>query len=113
MRAIAVPAERIANARSALDSIRTLLLTPTPQALSACGEPLSEAAESLRRLKRVDPGCEAISSLNRDLDEVRSLLQQAGAFYLGLASVLNSMTGTYDAVGDLHAPAGATVSVEG
>jgi hypothetical protein len=114
MRAINVPAERVAAARAALGGVRTLLLAPTPQTLNECSRPLSEAAEVLRRLKRVDQqGRESALGLKRDLDEVRSLLEQAGASYLGWARILNSVNGTYDAVGDLHAPGGATVSVEG
>jgi hypothetical protein len=113
MSAANIPAERIATARAAVDYVRTMLLAPTPQTLNECGRPLSEAADTLRQLQRVDQGRESAMGLKRDLDEVRSLLEQAGSFYLGWAGILNSRTGMYNAHGDLQGPDGATMSVDG
>ena len=113
MRSIDVRAERIAALRAELSTVRTLLLAPTPQNLTACSQPVSEAADILRRLTRADADHESVLGLKRDLEEIRLLLEQAGAFYLDWTSVLNSRTGSYDATGDLHAPGGATVSVDG
>jgi hypothetical protein len=109
--------EQVTEARAALEQARQLLERPSPKALEDCGPPLAGAAEALRKLKtRVDappPGHAVVRDLQQDLEEVRGLLEQAGAFYLGWSRILESAAGTYDAGGGWQVPAGRSLSVSG
>lgn len=109
--------EQVAAARAALEQARMLLEKPSPKALEDCGPPLTGAAEALRKLKtRVGappPGHAVVRGLQKDLEEVRGLLEQAGAFYLGWSRILESAAGAYDADGSWRVPAGQSLSVSG
>ncbi len=121
-------AGQIGQVRMVLDQVRKLLLTPTPATLSRCCRPLEKAAAHLRRLKsQLEPlpengdGAVRISEqvrndirlLERDLGDVRNLLRQAGAFYLGWSRILLSASSTYDASGEMTPLAGGRLSVRG
>jgi hypothetical protein len=113
------PREQVAAARDVLERVKAQLLTPTPQTLDGCSQPLDEVAVMLRRLHELDNvpdrdnWLEQVRGLERELVAIGELLEQAAQFYLGCNQVLVSATGSYDAAGDLQAPAGATVSVKG
>ena len=121
------PLETIEVARLALARARERLLEPTPSGLGECRDSLAEAADSLRRLRterlgqlpangQTEAG-EAIRAvaveLDRELAEVRGLLEQAGAFYLGWAQILLLASGTYGAGGELRAPPHSAITLEG
>ncbi len=111
------PVDRVALARDALERVRQCLLRPTPASLDECGQPLSEAAEALRALQAAlnsegpaDRPRDIAADVHRELAGIRSLLEQAGAFYLGWSRILHSAAGTYGASGELRAPDGETMS---
>ena len=124
------PRELIQEARVALGEIREALLTPTPRTAEHCAEPLAEAARRLRMLssewntdgnvqepRPIDNPTDRrkmVAELLRDLEEVRRLLQQAGAYYLGWSRILLSAIGNYDRDGQVAPPEGySSVTAEG
>jgi len=127
------PLELLTSAQAALRQIKEALRAPAPRAITDCGAPLCTAAEALRRLHlQSEPGevgggaprdaayaadvalLEPLAKeVQRDLSEVKQLLEQAGAFYLDRFQMLESATGAYDASGELSAPAGNALSVRG
>ena len=112
------PLELLISAQAALRQAKEALRAPTPREFTACGVVLDNVSESLRTLRppaklgaaRIEP---AARELQRDLSEVKQLLAQAGAIYLGRFRMLESATGVYDANGELSAPAGNALSVRG
>jgi hypothetical protein len=119
----------MAEARVALEQVKELLRTPTPQTAGDCSRPLAAVAESLRLLSghaggeltngqvgagQVVKDLRTMAlALHRDLADVQGLLQQAGAFYLGWSRILESASSTYNAGGELRRLPGNAVSVEG
>ena len=123
------PLDLIGEARVSVDRARKWLLRPTPAALGDCHELLTRTGERLQRLKtqrvpepagvQVLPDCsghdlrQSAQRLEQDLVELRSLLEQAGAFYLAWSEILLSATGTYSASGELTAPRAGNLLVRG
>ena len=124
------PLELIEQARAALGQVREMLLAPTPTSLDRCARPLAEATDRLQRLKsyleaqgdaqnllpdaRGQPWKPLARELQREVSDLRKLLGQAGAFYLGWARILLSASGSYTANGAMTAPADSgTLRMEG
>lgn len=124
------PLRLIQEAREALGEVREALLTPTPHTAEHCAVPLIEAAQRLRALRSEwDPGHGAhsphpchisaerqrvVAELLQEFEEVRKLLQQAGAYYLGWSSILLTTMAGYDQNGEAALPEGySSLTVEG
>jgi hypothetical protein len=94
------------RARKGIEQIRKKLLCPTPESVSACAGPLTEAIDCMQlihqdllqqRLQRALPGRGLVRALGteivhlrQELSEANALLQSAAAFHEGYFRLLRS-----------------------
>lgn len=109
---------RLREARKKVASAGLKLARPTPALVDECRGNLEAAAELLVTL-RVEGDQNSIAAfeiraLQKEIDQVRRLLQQAAEFYLGWGSMLALAVGGYGVRGEAaEAPVPHAVLAEG
>jgi hypothetical protein len=116
-------ASQLREARTALEEVRKLLLTPTPSSVEACAGPLQAAvanmvdverelrAEGAVEANRLEAGDNVVPGvrieleyLRRELKRVSALLEQASTIHRNWASVLGLFGSGYTAAGQPARP---------
>lgn len=97
--------ERLAAARTAVDTACHLLLSPTPEQMDGCAHLLESAVTELRAFRtsiaasqHIDGKTEALNetrSLQSSIGRVKQLLENAGAFYANWIRCLAALCGGY------------------
>jgi hypothetical protein len=108
------------NARDRVAKMRSVLLTPTPEAIEECLPGLAEAADLLGRVQqdlaaggRRDILVE-LHALRRELGALAKLIGHGAEFYRGWANLLGAATAGYTPTGEAApvAPSGR-ISIQG
>lgn len=116
---------QLREARTALEEVRNLLLTPTPSSVEACAGPLQAAvanmlgveqalrAEGAQAGNKSHPGDNVIPGVRMELEYVRRELKRVSALLEQAAAIHRSWAGLLGLVGTGYTAAGQPAPMQG